>query len=419
MNIADLANKRILILGYGIEGKATEAWLRKHVPSAVIGIADVSNNPDYLLEQANYDIAIKSPGIHKRSMTIPYTTATNIFFESVKGMTIGITGTKGKSTTTSLIYHILLQAGKKVHVAGNIGKPMLEQLEISNTEDDIFVVELSSYQLLDCQYSPNISVAVSLYPDHLDYHHSLSEYYEAKHSIMKYAGSDDLFIYNPAFPEFQKWIAGAQCRTRPYTDFTVGPNQTLLIGEHNKDNIRAAVTVAQELEIDEQIVRNAIATFVPLRHRLECVGTFNGITFYDDAISTTPESTIKAIEAIPNIGSIFLGGLDRGYDFTELIQVVKKYNIKTVVFFPDSGTKMFSLLSQSGIQDLKVLETRDMKEAVLFAYKHTPQNSVCLLSTASPSYSVWKNFEEKGDQFTQWVRYYGETNQQTKEKTGK
>lgn len=418
MKIADLEGKKILILGYGIEGKATEKWLRKHIPSATVGIADISRNPNYLDEQKNYDLAIKSPGIHKRFMTIPYTTATNIFFETVKGMTIGITGTKGKSTTTSLIYHILKEAGKKVYLAGNIGKPMLEQLDLSNNHDDIFVVELSSYQLLDCEYSPNISIAVSLYPDHLDYHSNIYEYYEAKHNIMKHAGADDVFIYNPAFPEFERWVNEATCRTKPYVDFTVEEGGTVLIGAHNKDNIRGAVTVAQELGIDEQIIRKAIASFVPLRHRLQNVGTFNGITFYDDAISTTPESTIKAIEAIPSIGTIFLGGLDRGYDFTELIQVLKKYHIRNYVFFPDSGNTIMEMLTKENGPDFQILQTRDMKEAVAFAYKHTPENSVCLLSTASPSYSVWKNFEEKGDQFQQWVRYYGETNQQTKEKTG-
>ena len=146
------------------------------------------------------------------------------------------------------------------------------------------------------------------------------------------------------------------------------------------------------------------------------MGTFHDLTFYDDAISTTPESTIAAIEAIGNVGTIFLGGLDRGYDFTSLVDFLIKKNIKTFVFFPDSGLEIKKILQNKGYS-FKSIETSSMAEAVIFAYENTEPNMVCLLSTASPSYSVWKNFEEKGDQFQQYVKQYGQKDSQKKDST--
>jgi len=175
-----------------------------------------------------------------------------------------------------------------------------------------------------------------------------------------------------------------------------------LLGGHNQDNIGAAVSVANILQIPEAKIKEAIKTFKSLPHRLEFVGEFRGVEFYDDAISTTPESTIMALKAIKNVDTIFLGGQDREYNFSQLEKAVKRYKIKNIVLFPDSGDKM--LKSKKG---LNILRTKSMKEAVAFAYKNTKQGSVCLLSCASPSYSLWKNFEEKGDQFQKFVKRLG------------
>src|SRR5438105_9328913 len=151
MTLEELRKKKILIIGYGVEGKATETFLKHNFPDVTIGIADQSQGENYLELQKNYDLAIKSPGIHKSKITIPYTTATNIFFANVKGITIGITGSKGKSTVSYLIYTILKKANKDVHLVGNIthkldtiGEPMLSALMRSNSDNDIWVCELSS-----------------------------------------------------------------------------------------------------------------------------------------------------------------------------------------------------------------------------------------------------------------------------------
>lgn len=409
MTISDLQGKRIYLIGYGMEGKATEKFLKSRYPDIHITIGDKTTNPNYLAEQNKFDIAIRSPGVNKKLITIPHTTATNLFFSEVKGKTIAVTGTKGKSTTTSLIFHLLKEAGKNVRLAGNIGKPMLEQLMQNNDEDTIWVIELSSYMLDDIEYAPDIAVIVSLYPDHIDYHGNLEAYYEAKHQLVKNMKPDGLFIYNPEFKELKKWTETLGCKSIPYNDFSISPENTPLLGEHNAQNIAAAATVAKQFGVSELQMYQALKTFQPLRHRLQKIGTYKGITFYDDAISTTPESTNKAIDSVPNIGVVFLGGLDRGYDFTPLVDKVIEKNIKRFVFFPDSGMTIKKLLDEKKYT-FESIETSSMKEAVAFAYEHTPQNMVCLLSTASPSYSVWKNFEEKGDQFQQYVREYGEEN---------
>ena len=172
-----------------------------------------------------------------------------------------------------------------------------------------------------------------------------------------------------------------------------------LIGRHNLENIKAAIRVARLMKIPDAAIKKAIQNFKPLPHRLEFVAEKKGIRFFDDAISTTPESTIAAIKALKNVDTIFLGGEDRGYDFQELEKILRKYKIKNIVLFPNSGKRI--LKSRKGFN---ILETKSMPKAVAFAFKHTEKGKICLLSTASPSYSLWKNFEEKGDEFQMAVK---------------
>jgi UDP-N-acetylmuramoylalanine--D-glutamate ligase len=167
-------------------------------------------------------------------------------------------------------------------------------------------------------------------------------------------------------------------------------------------NVQAAILVARELGISDTVIKQALRTFKPLSHRLEFVGTYKGIEFYDDAISTTPESTIAALQTITNVDTIFLGGEDRGYDFKNLEKVLRKSKIRNIVLFPDTGKRILS--STKGFNSIY---TKSMKEAVEFAFTHTKPGKSCLLSTASPSYSVWKNFEEKGDIFKKLVKELG------------
>ncbi|MEI7749657.1 MAG: UDP-N-acetylmuramoyl-L-alanine--D-glutamate ligase [Candidatus Moraniibacteriota bacterium] len=396
--------KNVLILGYGKEGELTERYLKRYFPGLEMAVADKSIDPDYLEKQSGYDFAIKTPGMRKDLVTIPYTTATNIFFSQVRNTVVGVTGSKGKSTTASLIYSILKEAGKKVRLLGNIGTPMVSVLLEPIEPDEIFVVELSSYQLDDIKHSPHIAVVLNLFPEHMDYHDGVEKYYEAKRNIVRYQRPGDYFIYNAKDERLNVWgtVSGVERIAFPIV-CGLPELATSLQGSHNAENISAAITVARLFDISEEPLRKAIATFVPLPHRLERIGEYRGIVFYDDAISTTPESTMMALEAIPNVETLFLGGEDRGYDFSLLEKRMRSGSIKNVVLFPETGKRI--LASKDGFT---VLETSSMEDAVAFAYKHTSSGSACLLSTASPSYSLWKNFEEKGDQFRHWVETFAE-----------
>ena len=319
-----LGIKNVCILGYGKEGKITEKYIKKNHPNLKISTLDKSMDKNYLERQKNCDLAIKTPGIAKEKIKIPYTTAANIFFSQNRNFIIGVTGSKGKSTTASLIYEIIKASGRKVRLIGNIGNPMLEVLFTKIDPDEIFVAELSSYMLDDIEYSPNIALLLNLFPEHMDYHGGVENYYKAKKNIFKFQKLGDLVI-KPPFIE----------------KIPLQKSEIPLIGDHNIKNIKAAVKVARVLGISDLIIKKAVMNFKPLPHRLEFVGEFKGISFYDDAISTTPESTIMAIKALKNIGTIFLGGEDRGYDLHELEKILKRYKIKNIAFFPESGGRIF------------------------------------------------------------------------------
>ncbi|MCR4277128.1 MAG: Mur ligase family protein, partial [Candidatus Roizmanbacteria bacterium] len=247
--------KKILILGYGKEGQATERFLKKYHPNALIGIADKKNGPNYLDEQQKYDLVIRSPGIPKNLITRPYTTASNIFLANIDNVVIGVTGTKGKSTTVSLIYSILKTAGRSVHLIGNIGKPMLDEMLKEIGKEDVFVCEFSSYQLDDIKYSPHIAVILDLFPEHMNYHGNVENYYSAKKNILAKATSDDYFIYNPKFSELKSWTENSHCKNIPFEQNILIKDEDIpLIGKHNKENIKAAVTVAHLLNIDNDVI---------------------------------------------------------------------------------------------------------------------------------------------------------------------
>lgn len=397
-----LGIKNVLLLGYGLEGKTTDQYLKDYYPKLKVGRADQKNGPNYLNRQKDFEVAIKTPGLHKDKITIPYTTATNLFFSQAPQKIIGITGTKGKSTTTSLIYHLLKTAGFKAELIGNIGQPMLKALLKKTDPQTILVIELSSYQLDDIKYSPHIAVAINLFPDHMNYHKNQEKYYLAKKNITNFQGSQDFFIYNKNFSRLRDWAKETMAQSIAFNQKKSSYYETSLLGQHNQENIQAAVAVAKLFKIKDQTIKKALATFRPLPHRLELVGEYKKIKFYDDAISTTPESTIMAIKALKDIDTIFLGGQDRGYDFKELEKVIRQYKIRNIVLFPDSGQRIIKVR-----KGLNILNTKKMSEAVNFAYQNTRPGKICLLSTASPSYSLWQNFEEKGNQFQKWAKDYG------------
>ncbi|MGH7141445.1 MAG: UDP-N-acetylmuramoyl-L-alanine--D-glutamate ligase [Minisyncoccia bacterium] len=411
MKFSDLEHKRVLILGYGLEGRATEAFLRAQVPSAQILIADQKDGPEYLAKQNDADIVIKTPGLPPRFLTKPYTTATNIFHaylvaHGMQSTVVGVTGSKGKSTTASLIAAMVRESGKNAHLVGNIGRPALEALKEPIAPDDIFVMELSSYQCGDLDFSPHISVITSIFPEHLDYHGGFTPYVEAKKHIVAHAHYGDVLVFNQRYEILSEFAASLSIKTAPFIEkmpFDIADAK--LKGAHNTDNIRGAFTVAHLLSIPDEVSQKTILAFEPLPHRMTNIGTYRNIIFVDDAIATAPEPTIFALETLGNVDTILLGGTDRGYDFAALAEALKRHGVRNVVLFPDSGEKIEAAIKKSFGENLpRILKTKNMEEAVHFSYAHTAAGKVCLLSTASPSYSVWKNFEEKGDTFIRFVR---------------
>lgn len=412
MTLSDLAGKKILILGYAREGKATELFLKKYVPDARISIADKTLDDHYLDAQKDADLVVKTPGIPKRMVTAPYTTATNLFFaflkeRGMKNTVIGITGSKGKSTTSSLIAAILKEAGKPVALIGNIGTPALTALMEPVAPETIFVMELSSYQTEDLEATPDISVFTSLFPEHLDYHEGFENYVAAKAQLLAHATPAHTYVYNPRYARLTEIATQTKATGKSFeTDIPFDVSAAKLKGEHNLDNIRGAMTVAHLLGIDDATIHRAVLVFEPLPHRLTDIGTFRGIRFVDDAIATAPEPTILAIQTLKDVDTILLGGTDRGYDFAELAKVIKQSGIRQVVLFPDTGARIEQALLDTKGAMPELLYTESMDEAVAFAFAKTAPGKICLLSTASPSYRLWKSFEEKGEAFTSAVKRF-------------
>lgn len=394
-----LGLKDVLILGYGKEGKVTEQYLKKFYPSLPIRIADQANDPNYLALQNEADFVVKTPGLPGSQVTVPYTTATQIFFAHDRHFKFGVTGSKGKSTTASLLAHILKTAKKPVQLLGNIGSPMLDVLIKKSAPKTAYVLELSSYQLEELRQSPNVAVITNLFPEHMNYHGNIDNYYDAKLNLIRFLGPKDTFICNAAHPLLKKW-GKIPVNVVPFSKWV--PAKTNLLGEHNRSNTGAAIAAATAVyDIPKATLSKAVASFQPLRHRLQKIGTFKGITFYDDAISTSPESTIEALKALSPlapIGTIFLGGEDRGYDFTELEKELRRHKIPNLVLFPDTGKRI--LKSRKGFT---VREANSLKEAVKLGYELTPKGHICLLSTASP-HAFGMSFEDRGDEFQRLVK---------------
>ncbi len=409
-----LKNKEVVFVGAGKRRamQGVKSFLEENVDLASFKSVEKSegDKPLDFLKKLDQEktVFIKNEGIPGKEMPVPYITPMQLFFELVRqtgAKVIGITGSKGKSTTSALTAHILKSAGKDAILAGNIGISPL--LSLNNaTEDTIFVLELSSYQLSDLKRSPHISACLNLYNDHTDWHGTLENYFESKRNIMRYAGSDDIFIYNPDFEELKKWAAEGACES-----VAISPDEKLdlsganLFGEHNKLNALFAKQIALQIGIDEEVINKAIKSFQPLDHRMEVVATKNGRTYIDDAIGMTPESTIASLKAVSSkygqIGCLMLGGQDRNYDFTELMNTVAQLNIQKLVLFPDTISKI-KLHFPSGYTP-DYIEAENMQAAVTFASQQSPENSVVLLSTAAPSYSLWEDYEDKGNQFKEAV----------------
>ncbi len=421
MKLDDLKGKHIVIFGLGVEGKAALEVLQAEFVDAKIDVIDEGTpenstiTADELIEVADENMVIvRSPGVpfhHELLETcaqkgVTLTSGVNIFFAQRKGRgtIIGITGSKGKSTTASLLAHILTSARKSVQLIGNIGEPAIKHLD--DADETIFVVELSSYQLEDFKIGPDIAIILNLFVAHVEHHKGEENYWAAKMRIATVLDSDDLLIYNDEFDRLNDLVKKIEARSIPFphdVDDEIRA-ELQLPGEHFVENARSVIAVCRELGIDEELVFSSMKTFKGLEHRLEDAGTFKGITFINDSIATLPDASVAAINAFSdNLGAIILGGQDEGYDFTGLAERLSK--LKDVIIYAlPGGTRIKEMLDQKGVK-YQSIET--VEDCVKSAYQNLVEGRVCLLSPASPSFDQFENYQERGRLFKEWVEKYG------------
>ena len=404
--------KAVIFIGRGREGMSFEKFIKANAAISSFLFIDQQDDPSYLESLRNMDftktIIVKTAGCPGRLVPAPYTTPTKVFFECIrqlKATVIGVTGTKGKTTTTSLLGAMLMAGSKDVRICGNIGIPMLDAL-YGATQDTLFVVELSSYQLAELETSPHVAIVTNIYNDHVDYHGSPEAYQEAKRNIMRFMTSADTLIYNSGTDIVKTWLHESPCQSIAITpEDIIDMSKSKLLGSHNAQNALMARTAAGLFGIDGVTCQDTLERFEPIPHRLQKFAVKNRITYIDDAIGSNPEATIAGITTIVKevgpIGCLFLGGQDRDYEYWPLMQLVSRLAIPYLVLFPETGKKIKALLPAS--YKVTVFETDNMQAAVLWASVKCPPDSICLLSTAAPSYSIWKDFEEKGDLFQQAV----------------
>jgi UDP-N-acetylmuramoylalanine--D-glutamate ligase len=428
MKLSELENKKILIVGKGIEGNAVLKYLKQHLSNSVIDIVDQKDGDNYLDSQKNYDIAVKSPGVKSELIKVPYTTATNIFLANAKGKVIGITGTKGKSTTTTLIYKMLEKQGLDVYLGGNIGQSPLGF--IGNLRDNSWtVLEMSSYQLSDVKFSPNIAVVLMIASEHLDYHKTQKEYVSAKRNILRFQNAQDFAVINKDYPASHESDIHTLAkifrvsREREVGDgcFVEGENIWLsrngskekiieiekikLLGRHNLENICSANCAAILAGVSLPNISKVLEEFGGLEHRLEFVGEKRGILFYNDSLATIPEAAIEAVEALPDTETLIAGGHDRGLNFASLGQYLNKGQIKTLILFPPTGSRIWEEVCKSTSEESRPekFDVQTMKQAVRIAAAETLPGKIVLLSPASASFGIFKDYKDRGNQFKKEV----------------
>ncbi len=397
MLISELKNKSIIILGFGREGKDTLLFLKKNFPTKKIGIADQKLDKNYLKKLDNYDVIIKTPGIPfkiiPRTVLDKITTQTEIFFDNCPGEIIGVTGTKGKSTTSSMIYQTLKSGGLKAHLKayliGNIGQPVLSFLKKADSQS-VFVYELSAHQLFHIRKSPHIAVLLNIYPEHLDYYRNFREYIQAKTNITKFQTKNDYLIYNSLDSEVKKIAQASRAKKIP------------IQGKYYQLDMEATKAVAKIFKVPE------LKKFEFLPHRLEYVGKFKGISFYNDSLSTIPETAIEAMDFLgKKVQTLILGGFDRGLNFKKLARRIKKSQVKTLILFPTTGQRILKSLMDIGYpSNIKHYLVKNMETAVKLAYRHTDKGKTCLMSPASPSFGIFKDYAERGEAFKKLVKKY-------------
>ena len=424
----DFKNKKIAIIGEGIEGISSAKYLKSK--GAKVTILDQKQGSNYLDNLEDYDLVVRSPGI-KIEMLEKYvsrdkiTSQTKTFFDICPCPIIGVTGTKGKGTTSTLIYEMLKKDGKDAYLGGNIGNTPFDFFEHLKSSS-VVVLELSSFQLLDLHKSPHIAVILMITSEHLDYHPNVLEYISAKRNIIKFQKATDFAIINRDYPASNESDVDALgkvfyvsrerevdngcfardgkivIRTKDREIPVFETKDLLLRGKHNYENVCAAVMAAYLAGVSIKNIQEVLADFAGLPHRLELVGVVNGAEYFNDSFSTTPETAIAAIEAFKEPEILILGGSSKNSNFQELGEVIsKKGNIKAIIGIGVEWVRIKPFIKSKNI--ILIEGAKDMHTIVLAASKIAVSGDVVLLSPACASFDMFKNYKDRGEQFKEEV----------------
>ena len=420
---------KIAIAGYGVEGEQNYTYWSQD-PSNDITIVDQSETPSrplpegvatYLAPDAfehlqGYDMVVRTAGLSPYKIKTDGTvwSATNEFFEKCPAPIIGVTGSKGKGTTSSFIASMLEAAGRKVWLVGNIGTPALSTLS-QIQQEDIVVYELSSFQLWDVERSPETAVVLFIEQEHLDVHPSMEDYIAAKARITTYQTAEDLLVYNGANTYATAIAEGSQAQKIAYPsdtaahirdgEFYYGETYICstevirLPGVHNLDNALAAIDAVWWYTQDVTAITDGLHSFTGLPHRLAFVAEVKGVRYYDDSIATTPGSAIASLRAFPDTRSVLiLGGSSKGSDFSELASEVLQHDT-TVLLIGDEAPVIRAALDASGFANYEIIEHATAELVTRRAAELAQPGDVVLLSPAAASFGLFKNYVDRGEQF--------------------
>lgn len=444
MRLSDLQRRRVAVLGYGKEGRAVCEVLHQRVPDADVRVLcekpppendcpyPLSVGPLEALE--DFEVLIKSPGVslyhpalqQALEQGVVLTSGTNLWFaEQTKPRVVAITGTKGKSTTAAMTAHVLEKCGLRVQLAGNIGVPLISRLD---QRADVWVLELSSFQIADLQAQPELAVLVSLFPEHLDWHRTPERYFADKLRLLKLArhalvevglwqrlmDDPELAGWLPGKPVLQTYnepggwqLAGGQLcfDGQPM----IATDELPVRGSHNHINACAALSVAAHFQCDRQNAARALRTFQPLPHRLQPVAEMNGVLYINDSIATTPMATVKALEAFDGRPVVLIaGGYDRGLPWLPVIEYLRQQRacpLRAVLGLPDNSERLLSELAalyrETDGPAWELIPVADMQAAVASAKSLAQAGDVVLLSPGAASFSQFNNFEQRGSVFSE------------------
>jgi UDP-N-acetylmuramoylalanine--D-glutamate ligase len=387
----------------------------------------------YLERIKGFDLVVRSPGI-KLSVLEKYvskekiTSQIKLFFDLCPAEIIGITGTKGKGTTASLVYQMLKKQGLDAYLGGNIGMAPFDFLDKLSTQSKV-ILELSSFQLLDLEKSPHIAVMLMITQEHLDYHNSVEEYINAKRNLVKHQNEKDFAILNRDYPATnesdihtngkifhisrEREAADEGCFVRDEKVWLrigdqeieiVDVKDILLPGKHNLENICAAIMAAHLVGVSKENIASVLETFKGLEHRLELVATVNSVRYYDDSFSTTPETAIAAIQSFKEPEILILGGSSKNSDFSELGDVISKAeNIKLIIGIGVEWERIKEQIAKSETPIPVIEGAKDMQTIIAAAYKLAIPGDIVLLTPACASFDMFKNYKERGQQFKDQV----------------